>query len=71
MYLQGFGQDIMLFLDFVAEVIADPPQLHTFGANGVHGVVATLDELVAVQRLQLCLLQRGLWTTTADQDDIS
>lgn len=60
MDLQGFGQNISLLHDFVAEVIADPPQLHTFGPDGVHRVVVTLDELVAVQRVQLRFLQRGL-----------
>lgn len=42
-YLQGFRQDVGLFLGFVAEVITDPPELHTFGSNRVHGIVVALD----------------------------
>lgn len=42
-YLQRFGQDVRLFLGFVAEVITDPAELHTFGSNRVHGIVVALD----------------------------
>lgn len=59
-YLQGFGQDVRLLLGLVAEVVADPPQLHTFGSYRVDGVVVTLDQLVTVQRVELGLFYCGL-----------
>lgn len=52
-YLLGFGQDVCLFLGLVAEVIADPAELDTFGSDGVHSVVVTLDQLVTVQGVKL------------------
>lgn len=55
-YIQGFGQDICLFLGLVAEVIADSPELHTFGSNRVHSVVIALDQLVTMQCVELGLL---------------
>lgn len=60
MYLQGLGQDVRLLLGLVVEVVADPPQLHAFGPDGVDGVVVALDQLVAVQRVELGLLQGRL-----------
>ena len=60
MYLQGFGQDVCLFLGLVAEVVTDAPQLHTLGSNRVDSVVVALDQLVPVQRVELGLLYCGL-----------
>lgn len=54
-YLQGFGQDVCLFLGLVAEVITDPPEFHTFWSNRVHSVVVALDQLVTVQCMELGL----------------
>ncbi len=59
-YLQGFGQDVRLFLGLVAEVVTDPSKLHTFGSNRVHSVVVALDQLVTVQCVQLSLFYCGL-----------
>lgn len=63
MYLQGFGQDVCLLLGLVAEVVTDPPELHTFGPNGVHSVVVALDQLVTVESVELGLFYRGLEET--------
>lgn len=60
MYLQGFGQDVCLFLGLVAEVVTDPPELHTFGSNGVHSVVVALDQLVTMESMELGLFYCGL-----------
>ena len=59
-YLQGLGQDVRLFLGLVAEVVTDPPELHTFGSDGVHSVVVALDQLVSMQCVELGLLYCGL-----------
>lgn len=64
MYLQGFGQDVRLFLGLVAEVVTDPPELHTFGSDRVHSVVVALDQLVTVQSVELGLFCRGLEAKT-------
>lgn len=60
MYLQGFGQDVCLFLGLVAEVVTNPPELHTFGSNGVHSVVVALDQLVTMESVELGLFYCGL-----------
>lgn len=59
-YLQGFGQNIRLFLGLIAEVIADPPELYTFGSYRVHSIVVALDQLVTVQCMELGLFKCGL-----------
>lgn len=56
-YLQGFGQDVCLFLGLVAEVITDPPEFYTFRSNRVHSVVVALDKLVTMQCVELSLFQ--------------
>lgn len=71
MYFQGFGQNVVLFLGFVAEVVTDPAELNTFGSDGIHGVVVALDQLVAVQGVELGLFHCGLEGTTDELDDIS
>lgn len=55
LYLQGFGQDVRLFLGLVAEVITDPSQFYTLGPNRVHSIVVALDQLVTMQCVELGL----------------
>lgn len=60
MDFQGFGQNVVFFLGFVAEVVTHSAQLDTFGPNGIYGVVVALDQLVPVQSVELGLFHRGL-----------
>lgn len=60
MYFQGFGQNVVFFLGFIAEVVADSAELNTFGSDGIHGVVLALDQLVPVQSVELGLFHGGL-----------
>lgn len=68
MYFQGFGQNVVLFLGFIAEVVTDSPELNTFGSNGIYGIVVALDQLVPVQSVELGLFHAGLEGTN-DLDD--
>lgn len=57
----------MFFLVFIEEVIAEVPELHTLGPEGVRCVVVALDELVPDCCKQLGLFQGRLRSEHARQ----
>lgn len=68
MYFQRFGQNVVFFLGFIAEVVTDSAELNTFGPNGIYGIVVALDQLVPVQSVELGLFHCGLEGTN-DSDE--
>lgn len=64
--LQRFAQNVVFFLGFIAEVVTDPAKLNTLGPDGIYSIVVALDQLVAVQSLELGLFYCGLEATKED-----